>query len=67
MSVHNRLQRERVTKRHPPSKGNTEIEGTETLALVDTESTVNVMDIAAFDELGACPIVRHTKANMHRC
>ena len=57
--------KKRVNKQHQPPKGNTETKGTETLALVNTKATVNVMDMVIFDELGTCPIVRHTNANIH--
>ena len=49
-----------MTKRHPPPMGEIEIEGTETLALIDTGATMN-MDLVMLDKLKTRPIVRHTK------
>ena len=51
--------------RHPPPAGDIEIEGTETLAPIDTGATVNIMDMVTFDKLKTRPIIRHTKTRIY--
>ena len=45
-----------VTNSCPLPKGNTEGEGTETLARVNAMATMNVMDMDVFDEFRTYPI-----------
>ena len=55
----------KVTKEHPPLVGNIEIEGTETLALIDTGATMNVMDMSTFNKLRTPPIIKHMNAKIY--
>ena len=41
----------KMTKRHPPPEGGIVLEGIDTLALIDTGATMNVMDMSTFDKL----------------
>ena len=52
-------------KRHPPPLGDIEMKGTETLALIDTGVTVNVIDMSTLDMLRTRPVVRHTNAKVY--
>ena len=58
-----------ATMRHPPPAGNIEIEGTETLALIDTGATVSTMDMVTFVKLKTCPIISpmKTRTYPYRC
>ena len=54
-----------MVKRHQLPEGDVEIEGTETLALIYTGTTVNVMDKSMFNKLRTRPIVSHTNAKIY--